>query len=192
MSALSNLYSVVRQRCPGVIDFMMLDALVDAYREFCHQSEFLIETQDWSQPDVNNPLPIIATPEHIILKIESVKTKDGRGREKELYQDSDYDFDGDSITFNKSHDNVIVSVVVKPTRDFDSMLANYYLVENFGEAIAAGAASRLRLQVGEKWFNPELSAKYQRDFIEGYREAYRLRRERFNTFHNKTRKRQFY
>ncbi|MGF1835116.1 hypothetical protein [Photobacterium sanguinicancri] len=192
MSALSDLYQVVRQRCPGVIDFMMLDALVDAYREFCHQSEFLIESQDLVHPAVNKPLPITATKEHTILKIESVKTKDSRGREKELYQDSDYDFDGGSITFNKPHDNARVSVVVKPSRVFDYLRVNDYLVENFGEAIAAGAASRLRLQVNEKWFNPDLSAMYQRDFIEGYRDAYRLRREQFNTFHNKTRKRQFY
>ncbi|WJK26437.1 hypothetical protein QSJ11_09200 [Vibrio parahaemolyticus] len=87
---------------------------------------------------------------------------------------------------------VTVTAVLKPKLNFDENNLNSYLVENYGEALAAGAAYRLRLQVGTNWFNPDLALMYEREFIEGYRRAYRLSKDNFNSFKNKVRKHNFY
>ncbi len=188
MSALSELYPVVRQRCPGVIDFMMLDALIDAYRDFCKNSEFLLKKIKLAHVDKGNTATLDAGIGFSILKIESVKHNGN-----DLFVDNDYEIDSaGEISFFEDMDQVIVEAVILPKRTFDENLADPYLIENFGEAIADGAASRLRLQPGEKWFNAELAMDLRTSFVEGYRDAYRLRQERFKTFENKTRKHQFY
>ncbi|MFZ3513804.1 hypothetical protein LC147_12005 [Vibrio harveyi] len=190
MSALSDLYPLVRQRCAGVIDIMMDDALRDAYRAFCEKSEFV--SHDFKLTKLTPAKKETLTPPlgYSILKIESIET----GKEKHLNVGDDYSFNPitQELKVNANQDSLAVVAILKPKVSFDPSSVNEYLIDNFSEALAAGAAKSLRMQVGTKWYNPELAQFYEREFVEGYREAYRLRRDSFNTFHNKQRKHSFY
>lgn len=191
MSALSYLYRLVRQRCAGVVDIMMDDALRDSYREFCEKSEFLKTKVKLTAVVSGVQIPVAGIPtDSAILKIDSVVSNCG----SPLYVNDDYVFDPvtNEFTFTNDFDAVTVTAVLKPKLNFDENNLNSYLVENYGEALAAGAAYRLRLQVGTNWFNPDLALMYEREFIEGYRRAYRLSKDNFNSFKNKVRKHNFY
>ncbi|HHG3213545.1 TPA: hypothetical protein ACPVX2_000033 [Vibrio parahaemolyticus] len=191
MSVLSDLYRLVRQRCAGVVDIMMDDALRDSYREFCEKSEFLKTKVKLTAVVSGVQIPVAGIPtDSAILKIDSVVSNCG----SPLYVNDDYVFDPvtNEFTFTNDFDAVTVTAVLKPKLNFDENNLNSYLVENYGEALAAGAAYRLRLQVGTNWFNPDLALMYEREFIEGYRRAYRLSKDNFNSFKNKVRKHNFY
>ncbi|MBS9939866.1 hypothetical protein [Vibrio alginolyticus] len=191
MSALSDLYRLVRQRCAGVVDIMMDDALRDSYREFCEKSEFLKTKVKLTAVVSGVQIPVAGIPtDSAILKIDSVVSNFG----SPLYVNDDYVFDPvtNEFTFTNDFDAVTVTAVLKPKLNFDENNLNSYLVENYGEALAAGAAYRLRLQVGTNWFNPDLALMYEREFIEGYRRAYRISKDNFNSFKNKVRKHNFY
>ncbi len=189
MSALSDLYPLVRQRCAGVIDIMMDDALRDAYRAFCEKSEFVSHDFNLTNPTTTTNETLTPPIGYSILKIESVNAGT-----TPLDAGDDYQFNPitKELSLEANHDAIKVVAILKPKVNFDPDSVNEYLIENFGEALAAGAVKVLRLQVGTNWYNPELSQYYEREFVEGYREAFRLRRESFNTFHNKRRKHNFY
>lgn len=190
MSALSDLYPLVRQRCAGVIDIMMDDALRDAYRAFCEKSEFISHDFNLTNPTTATNETLTPPTGYSILKIESIKT----GTDKPLDVGEDYRFNPitTELSLNANHDALKVVAILKPKVSFDPASVNEYLIDNFSEALAAGAAKVLRMQPGTNWFNPELAQFYEREFVEGYREAYRLRRDEFNTFHNKRKKHNFY
>ncbi len=169
----------------------MDDALRDSYREFCEKSEFIKTKVKLTAVVSGVQIPVAGIPtDSAILKIDSVVSNCG----SPLYVNDDYVFDPvtNEFTFTNDFDAVTVTAVLKPKLNFDENNLNSYLVENYGEALAAGAAYRLRLQVGTNWFNPDLALMYEREFIEGYRRAYRLSKDNFNSFKNKVRKHNFY
>ncbi|HIF6165140.1 MULTISPECIES: hypothetical protein [Vibrio harveyi group] len=187
MSALSGLYPLVRQRCAGVMDLMMDDALRDSYREFCEKSQFITNKTVLSDVYAGIERLVVPAPNHAVLKVESV-TNHEKGPVS-LYQ---FNPVSSEITFDESHGEVVVVAVLKPKLGFTDSELNEYLVNNYAEALAAGAAYRLRMQVGTDWFNPELATFYEREFVEGCRRAYLMRREEFVSFKNNVRKRNFY
>ena len=194
MSALSELYPLVRQRCPGVIDFMMLDALVSAYREFCEKSEFLRHDCTFDVVQADQPYTLTIPDGFAFVNISHVTMTGSSGSKQPLFSGDNYQFDlgTKQVQFSADYSGCLVQVVIKPKVSFDETLADEYLIENFGEAIAAGAVSILRKQRGEKWFSPDLAAEYRAEFVEGFRDAYRLRQEEFSAFRKKRRKRTFY
>ncbi len=187
MSALSGLYPLVRQRCAGVMDLMMDDALRDSYREFCEKSQFITNKTVLTGVSAGIDYQVIPLSNHAVLKVESVTNPD-KGAVS-LYQ---FNPVSSEISFDENHGAVTVVSVLKPKLGFGDSELNGYLIDNYAEALAAGAAYRLRMQVGTDWYNPELAVFYEREFVEGCRRAYLVRREEFVSFKNKVRKRNFY
>ncbi|MCE7567538.1 hypothetical protein LZS85_15550 [Aliivibrio fischeri] len=190
MAALSDLYHLVRQKCPSVIDIMMLDALNNAYREFCRKSEALAPVIKIKNIVADKGEVLQPQIGHTILKIESV----GKGNSLDsLYVGKDYTFDKTgTIKFNRNSEDVNIVAILLPLVDMPDDQADDHLINAYGEFIATGAAKQLRLMMGQPWSNPELAAMYDIEFTEGCREAYRDRIDGYNTFHNTPRKRDFF
>ncbi len=190
MAALADLFPLVRRKCPSVIDMMMLDALKDAFKEFAYTSEAITHVAKLTNVEANKPTDLLPPSHFTMLKVESASYHDN-GRTKELYVDDDYTVSTpQSIESKKNLPDMNVLCVVIPNLDntaIDDRIAALY-----GEAIAAGAAARLRLMPSEIWSNSDLAIDLRRDFNEGARNAFRDRRDGWNTFNNKVRKRNFY
>ena len=190
MAALAELFPLVRRKCPSVIDMMMLDALKDAYKEFAYTSESIVHTAKLTDVEANKPADLQPPTNFTILKVESVQTT-RNGNVKDLYVDDDYNVSlPSSIQSRNSLSNMAVLCVLLPTLDNKEIDERFIAL--YGEHIAAGAAARLRLMPGEIWSNPDLVFDLRQDFAEGARRAYRDRKDGWNTFHNKVRKRNFY
>ncbi|HDM8198734.1 TPA: hypothetical protein P0E36_004918 [Vibrio harveyi] len=196
MSALSELIPLVRRKCPGVMDLMMLDALLDAYREFCLKSEYIHESKVISPVTANTQVSLSTQPDHSVLKITSATEKRGNWGKSELQVNKDYEVSnsGSQVTFTKDRPPVTVSYVVTPdaTADPFTLTVSDDLIKRYGDKIAAGAASKLRYMPAQAWTEYGLAEKFERDFVEGCREAFRDRIESFNEPSNRTRKRNFY
>ncbi|MCE7580932.1 hypothetical protein [Vibrio fluvialis] len=189
MAALSSLLGLVREKAPGVIDFMMLDALKDSYREFCRQSEFLRQTLTISCV-AGETVALSVREGYVINLIKDVKNSGGYG----LYVGKDYESPSPSkIVFSQDQQDVNAQVTLLPSSliDIETQI-DLDVIERYGDAIAAGAAKKLRLMPGETWFNPDLAAMLERQFIEGARQAFRDQEESFNSFRNRVRKREFF
>ena len=195
MSALTDLCSLVRRKCPGIMDIMMLDALADSYREFCNKSEFLSKTI--TVASANDTTPVVITPraDHTVLKVESVIENKSNGKTSELYLNDDYTRPTSTeLLFNHARQSLDITYIETPTAIADPMTMQIEddIINRYGNVIAVGAAMTLRLMPAQPWTEPALAEIYSREFVEGCRNAYRDRRDGFNTFHNKTRKHQFF
>ena len=195
MGALNDLCSQVRRKCPGIMDIMMLDALADSYREFCKKSEFLTNTLKVASADDATPVVITPRADHTVLKVESVIENQSNGKTSQLYLNDDYTRPNSTeLLFKHARQSLVITYVEQPTAIADPMTIQVEddIINRYGHVIAVGAAMMLRSMPSQQWTEPALAESYSREFVEGCREAYRDRRDGFNTFHNKTRKHQFF
>lgn len=185
MAALSQLLGFVREKAPGVIDFMMLDALKESYREFCRKSESLRQTLTIDGA-AGEAVTLPLREGYLVHLIKSVTSSSGKTL--------DYDrATASSIVLKSACSSANVVVILIPRLDMDGEnQTDDELLERYGETIAAGAARKLRLMPGETWFNPELAMMLDQEFTEGIRDAFRECEERFTVFNNRVRKREFY
>lgn len=195
MGALTDLTSLVRRKCPGIMDIMMLDALADSYREFCDKSEFLTGSMTVTNVDESTPAVITPSTDHTVLKVESVIETKTSGKVVELYLNDDYTRPKSTeLHFNKSRQDLKITYVEIPTAMADPMTMQIDddVLNRYGDVIAFGAAMKLRLQPAQPWTEPSLAELYSREFVEGCRNAYQARKEEFNAFRNQPRKHQFF
>lgn len=193
MASLTDLYPLVRRKCPSVIDLMMLDALRDAYKEFAYVSEALTEQVTVNDAKANLPTKINIKQDHTLLKVESVKQVISAKSDRQLYVHDDYlVMPPDELQTSKDYTTLNALVVIVPTEKIQPDQADDRLIALYGDAIAAGAAAALRMMPSEIWANADLAMDLRREFSEGARRAYRDRRDGYSTFRNKTRKRNFY
>lgn len=196
MSALTDLIPLVRRKAPGIPDIMMLDALLDAYKEFCIKSEFLTTSHEITAPEAGAPQSLTPKDNYTINKVSSVIAMLSDGSNSELYVNADYSRpDPKTITFNDSLVSVTVNTVEAPSAIVDPLLLDVdaSVFERYGDKIAFGAAAALRAMPAQPWTEFGLSENYQREFTEGCRVAFRDRIESFDSFHNKSpRSRSFY
>ncbi|WP_274882438.1 hypothetical protein [Vibrio harveyi] len=193
MGALTGIIPIVRRKCPGVMDLMMLDALLDAYREFCIKSEYLLKSETITNAVAGTASTLPVDSNYVVLKVESVSPTDSNDS---LSVNDDYSLtdSGEKITFKRDYSSVTVNYIVTPSAIADPLLLDVSdaLINRYGDKIAAGAAAKLRAMPAQLWTEFGLSEMFERDFIEACREAFRDRRDSFNTFQNKTRKHRFY
>lgn len=195
MGALFDLTSLVRRKCPGIMDIMMLDALASSYREFCNKSEFLTSSLTVASADESTPVVISPQADHTVLKVESVIETQTSGKLVELYLNEDYTRPkSNGLQFNKPRQALKITYVEVPTAIADpmTMTIDDDIINRYGDVIAIGAAMELRLMPAQPWTEAGLAEVYSREFIEGCRNAYRDKCEEFTEFRNQPRKHQFF
>lgn len=147
MAALTELIPLVRRKAPGIMDIMMLDALFDAFKEFCLKSEYIHKTQSVDHPKQGDKETLSVSPEYSVLKVDSIYTVSGNGIKRELYLGDDYNRpDPNTVEFLRNVDSVTITYIEMPIATADSLLidAPNDMLQRYGDAIAAGAASKLR------------------------------------------------
>ena len=87
-----------------------------------------------------------------------------------------------------------ITYVEIPTAIADAMTMTVDddIINRYGDVIAFGAATVLRLMPAQPWTEAGLAEVYSREFVEGCRKAYRDRKDEFNAFRNQPRKHQFF
>ena len=172
MAQLSTLIPLVIERCPNIIQQQALDYLKKAYRKFCLESGF-VQYIEQVQRESNSSVTLNPPLNHYISHVQYIKSE----RDIKIERGLDYKVDAENnIKLDETFSQVSVAYAVAPmlpmANDFD---ANATIIRNWPEHLASGAASLLRKMPGQAWTNLELSNFYEREFIEGHREAYRSR-----------------
>ncbi|KFA99476.1 hypothetical protein HW45_03710 [Vibrio sp. ER1A] len=168
----------------------MDDALNDAYREFCDKSEYLTQKFELASVVSGTQNTLSAKSDHSIIKVDRVYA--GGDRDNQLHTGDDYLMpEPDQITFNANASDITIECVITPDEIAELTEIDDKIAKLYGGVIADKAASILRMMPGEDWFNPEKAAIYEQSFVEGYRDAFRLKKEGFNSFHNRSQKHNF-
>lgn len=192
MGSLTDLYSVVRRKCPGVIDVMMLGALQEAYKEFSIVSESLTANVTLFSVKSLVPEKLPIPTDHALLKIESMSGST-LSREYPLCLGRDFSIDfPDAVIANSDFDSITGVIALVPHSDMPPESADDRIITLYSDEIASGASAILRNMPSELWYNPQISMQQRADFIEGARMAYRNHKDGYASFKNKTRKRAFY
>ena len=170
MSVLSDLLPLVREKCTGMIDQIALDRLKKSYRQFCIDSCYLQRRETLT---VVSDQPITLTPDenHYVHSILSVD--DDKGMELKTGYDYLTTSNGD-LTVNSRVASVVVNYCIVPliTMSNDAPIDNE-IFNRWPDELAAGTAYLLLMMPGKEWTNYELSDFYKREYVTGYREAYR-------------------
>ncbi|MBM7070876.1 hypothetical protein JQC92_02320 [Shewanella sp. 202IG2-18] len=186
---LRDLLPLVREKCQGMLDRQAIDHLKKAYRKFCIESKFVIRKQTVDK--VANELTLTPDAGYYILDVLSVDDIDGR----DLTKGTHYIVtDNREITLVEGIDKAVVTFSIAPILPIsDSVAIEQRILERWPDELAAGAASTLRKMPSQEWTDFSLSQHYQREFVEGYREAFQERVSDIdNSKLNQSSKRVFY
>lgn len=192
MTDISSLCSRVTPELTGCPDVVAIEYLRDAVIEFCDRSWYWAEELSPINTVANTATYTLSAPsgESIISSIISVSHKDTvlkRRTETEMdrlisgWKDEGglqansytstvvnvirlYPYPTDSVT-----GAIKARVALKPSRTATTIPQSIY--DNYLEAIAAGAKSRLMAMTNQPWSNPAMSAYYQSIFDRGITSA---------------------
>ena len=168
MAQLSTLIPLVRERCGGVLEKFALDHLKRAYQKFCAESLYLARSQQFNQGET---AALAVEDNHAFGGVNFVL--DANGHELERGLDYSVSVDGE-VYLTKNTPAYRVFYFITPLFTLpDSFDANDILINKFADYLADGAASTLMKMPNTQWADISLSQYYQRNFIDGYRLAYR-------------------
>ena len=168
-----DLLPLVREKCQGMLDRQALDHLKKAYRKFCIESGFVIREQKHTINDDLN-VSIEADEGHYVLEVLSVDDAQGR----ELTKGTHYKVinNNSELVFVEGYDTAEVTFSIAPRLPLSNSLSlEQSILDRWPDELAAGAAATLRKMPDQEWTDFNLSQHYEREFIDGYREAYRER-----------------
>lgn len=172
MAQLSGLLPLLREKCSGMLEQQSIDQLKKSYRNFCIESGYLQQTEKVSRA-TDGSVTLTSRPMHFIHEIHGIDDLNG----KELTKGVDYKVSArNDITLFDGFDSVEVTYSIVPSLPIaDDMEVDDDILRRWPDEIAAGAASLLRIMPKQTWTDIGLSQFYQKDFIKGHREAFRIR-----------------
>lgn len=179
---------------------LMNEVLVQAAQEFCRESGVVRYTRAIETIESGSVLAIVGSSElngvgagsyiaSDIMKITSVTPQ----TTNILTKGQDYKLLGrDVVSFGVDIEIGVVHCSIEPT--LNSTHLPQVLFDEYQQAICYGAAHLLMLQPDSDWHNPQLGNEYRQWFVEAIRSAKRFALEsgEFQTFHNPTRRREFF
>lgn len=182
----------LRRHISGPLDMFMTDALVEAAGTFCRNSELLVMTRTVDAPA--GDLVVVCNLDN--LKACNLRYVADSDKVPLVSGDHYFAMSPNEISALQPLELVEICYVAEPVQGADMLPAQ--LFEDHADDICAGAAAILYAQPDRPWSDPQRSAYYDRQFVEGYRRAFRFRQEH-NTQSingerdsNPVRKRQFY
>lgn len=172
MAQLSELLPLLREKCSGMLEQQSIDQLKKSYRNFCLESGYVQKTEVVTR-EIDGS--VILSPEinYFVHEINGVDDLNG----KELIRGTNYKVDTrNKITLADGLNSVEVTYSVVPKLPMaNDIEVDDELLNRWPDEIAAGAASLLRIMPNKEWSDAGLSNFYQKDFVKGYREAFRVR-----------------
>jgi hypothetical protein len=168
----------LRKMIQGPLQTAMVDELLTSAINFCKEAKIIRQTANVQSKEAGEEMAIVsADPALVPWGVVSVYS-DGN----KLNRGTDYLQDSRAkITFIKKFDNLTVNFWCYPTdkAQLPDELSGY------ATSICSGAASKLFLQPRRQWFSAELSNFHKREFVEGYRKAWReVESDEFGEFQN--------
>ena len=99
---------------------------------------------------------------------------------------------GNELRINRAFAEFNAIFVVEPRQTATTL--PQILIDDYPQALACGAISKMAAMPGKAWSNPQLAAEMKPYFVDGYRAAFRWRIENtaFNTFQNPVVKQEFF
>ncbi|WGY45230.1 hypothetical protein [Vibrio sp. ABG19] len=179
---------------------LMNEVLVQAAQEFCRESGVVRYTRPIEAIESGSVLAVVGSSElngagsgsyiaSEIMKITSVTPQETLI----LTKGDDYKLQGrDVVWFGVDIVSGVVHCSIEPT--LNSTHVPQVLFDEYQQAICYGAAHLLMLQPDSDWHNPQLAFEYRQWFVEAMRSAKRFALENgdFQSFHNPTRRREFF
>ena len=182
----------LRRHISGPLDVFMTDALVEAAGTFCRNSELLVMTRTVDAPA--GDLVVVCNLDN--LKACNLRYVADADKTPLVSGEHYFAMSPNEINALQPFESIEICYVAEPVQGASMLPAQ--LFEDHCDTICSGAAAILYAQPDRPWTDPKRSAYYDRDFVEGWRRAYRFRQEH-NTQpingesdSNPVRKRQFY
>ena len=172
MAQLSELSPLLREKCSGMLEQQAVDQLKKAYRNFCLESGYLQKSEIVNRA-IDGSVTLTPTANHFIHEIYGIDDLSA----KELTKGVDYKVNTrNEIMIVEGFIAVEVTYSIVPNLPMaDGMEVDEDILRRWPDEIAAGAAALLRIMPKQTWTDFGLSEFYQKDFIKGHREAYRVR-----------------
>lgn len=161
----------MRRHITGPLDVFMLDALREAAISFCRNSELLVMIRRVDAAagdlvevcDINN------------LRACNLRYVVGADKVPLISGEQFFAMSPNEISALQPLSQVEICYVAEPTQDATALPAQ--LFSDHADAVCAGAAAILYAQPDRPWSDQKRAAYYNTVFTEGYRRAYRFRRE---------------
>lgn len=183
---------VLRRHITGPLDVWMLDAVGEAAIEFCRQSELICQEKVVAGADAGELITVCDEPG--MKSCNLLHLTDADGNHLESGRDY-YPLSSNNISVITPWVNVRIGFAVEPVQGAETLPG--VLFSDYAETIAAGAAAILYAQPDKPWSDPKRAGFYQQVFTEGWRRAYRFRKEhtiqsKTQVFINPVRRRDFF
>ncbi len=174
ISSISTLATWVTMYAPGAPENLVADALVQAMRRFCIDSEILTEeialTTVEDQADYTLT---ITTADCVIRRIEKVLYDDNDEADPEHEATYYLNLDDSTLTFETDYipttDDLDFTVTVVLVPEWRAETFQTWILERWGEQIAAGAAAAILKM--KAYRDPDLAVERERFFLGGISEA---------------------
>jgi hypothetical protein len=183
---------VLRRHITGPLDVWMLDAVGEAAIEFCRQSELICLEKVVASAGAGELITVCDEPGMKSCNLLYLTDADDNPLEsgRDYYPVSSND-----ISVLSPWSDVRIGFAVEPVQDAEVLPE--VLFRDHAEAIAAGAAAILYAQPEKPWSDPKRAGFYQQVFTEGWRRAFRFRKEhaiqpKTQVFINPVRRREFF
>jgi hypothetical protein len=188
----SAFLSVLRRHITGPLDVWMLDAVGEAAIEFCRQSELICLEKVVASAGAGDLITICDEPG--MKSCNLLYLNDASGNPLESGRDY-YPVSSNDISVLSPWSDVRIGFAVEPVQGAEVLPE--VLFRDHAEAIAAGAAAILFAQPEKPWTDPKRAGFYQQVFTEGWRRAFRFRKEhaiqpKTQVFINPVRRREFF
>ena len=183
---------VLRRHITGPLDVWMLDAVGEAAIEFCRQSELICLEKVVASAGVGELISVCDEPG--LKSCNLLYLNNASGNPLESGRDY-YPVSSNDISVITPWVNVRIGFAAEPVQGAEVLPE--VLFRDHAEAIAAGAAAILYAQPEKPWTDPKRAGLYQQVFTEGWRRAFRFRKEhaiqpKTQVFINPVRRREFF
>ena len=171
-SPLSDLMPALRRHISGPFEELLLDELRRASITFCRNSMFVAVRRTIASAAAGDLLTICDIDNLKAAELQHVIDSDGNPLQA-----------GEAYSLMSSNEiNVLfpwtsVTLVYAAEPIGSSALIPSSLITDYGDEIAYGAAASLYSQKGRTWEDADRSVYYSRLFTEGWRKAFRVRKE---------------
>lgn len=180
----------LRMLITGPLEMMMEDAVTSAAISFCRQSECVVTKRSIARASAGELVTVCDVDGMLSCSIISVSGSDG-----ELSSGVEYfAISPNEISILAPLDELTIWYAMAPANDAEHLPS--MLLQQYADAICAGAASILYVQPDRPWTDPKRGAYHQTRFVEGWREAKRFRLQNVQakqaTHTNPVRRHQFF
>ena len=183
---------VLRRHISGLLDVFMLDAVGEAAIEFCRQSELVCLEKVVASADAGELITVCDA--EGLKSCNLLYLTDADGNTLESGRDY-YPVSSNDVSVLSPWVSVRIGFAAEPLQGSDVLPD--VLLSDHAETIAAGAAAILYAQQDRPWTDPGRAGFYRQVFTEGWRRAFRFRKEhsiqpKTQAFINPVRRREFF